>query len=157
MGAGQGWGWEAYPCHNTHMQHNCVCVHVYVLIHCLHTHTHTHAHMHIRTHTHTRTHAHTHTHTHTCTYQLVGHVSMVPSCHAFSDGRFHQTRERWENIDWRVHLTQWEGGRGRGRGRLKKITRKQVKWLQLRTWRQMPLRSEVRGCLTCLLCSCLST
>lgn len=38
------------------------------------------------------------------TYQLVGDISVVIASHAFSDGRFHQSRQGRQNVDWWVNL-----------------------------------------------------
>ena len=37
-------------------------------------------------------------------YQLVRDVSMIITCHAITDGRLHQPRQRRQNIDWRINL-----------------------------------------------------
>lgn len=39
------------------------------------------------------------------TYQLVGDLSMITSCHSLTNSRLHQSRERGKDIDWRVHLS----------------------------------------------------
>mmetsp|Transcript_49833 Transcript_49833/g.112073 ORF Transcript_49833/g.112073 Transcript_49833/m.112073 type:complete len:211 (-) Transcript_49833:874-1506(-) len=36
--------------------------------------------------------------------QLIGDVAVVAARHALTDGGLHQTRERWQHVDWRVHL-----------------------------------------------------
>ena len=38
------------------------------------------------------------------TDQLVGNVSVVSACHTLTNGRLHQTRERWKHIDRWVYL-----------------------------------------------------
>ncbi|RUS78984.1 hypothetical protein EGW08_013241, partial [Elysia chlorotica] len=38
------------------------------------------------------------------THQLVRNISMILSCHIFSNGRFHQPRQRWKHIDGRIDL-----------------------------------------------------
>lgn len=38
-------------------------------------------------------------------YQLVGDVGVVLTCHALTDGRLHQTAERWQDVDRRVDLS----------------------------------------------------
>ena len=37
-------------------------------------------------------------------HQLVGHVGMVPACHAITNGRLHQTGEGGQDVDGRVNL-----------------------------------------------------
>ena len=37
-------------------------------------------------------------------HQLVGHVSMVPACHAVTNGRLHQTGEGGQDVDGWVDL-----------------------------------------------------
>ena len=38
-------------------------------------------------------------------YQLIRHVTVIFSSHAFSNGRFHQSGKRWEDIDRRIYLS----------------------------------------------------
>ena len=38
-------------------------------------------------------------------YQLIGHFSMVSSCHSFPNGRLHQSRKRGQDINGWVNLT----------------------------------------------------
>ena len=35
---------------------------------------------------------------------LIWNIGMVFSGHAFTDGRFHQSWERWQHIDWWINL-----------------------------------------------------
>lgn len=37
-------------------------------------------------------------------YQLVRDISVIFSCHAFTNGRLHQSRQRRQHVDWWVHL-----------------------------------------------------
>ena len=36
--------------------------------------------------------------------QLVGYVRVIFSCHALANGGLHQTRQRWQHVDWREDL-----------------------------------------------------
>lgn len=38
------------------------------------------------------------------THQLVGDIGVVLTGHALTDGGLHQTRQRWQHVDWRVDL-----------------------------------------------------
>ena len=38
-------------------------------------------------------------------YQLIGYITVILSCHAFTDSRLHKTGKRWQDINWWVNLT----------------------------------------------------